>query len=504
MAAPDRKLVAAMAQRLSRGLSQVAAGGGGLLDFIPRVSPQFSRPVHLAPLVRLFERAVAGEPVRAVVSAPPQHGKTEAMLHGIAWALTRDPSLPMAYATYGASLSESKSKRARGLVREAGVELSGDSESASEWLTRAGGGLRATGVGGSLTGHPAKIVLVDDPYKNRVDAESGAYRRRVEDWFEDVAKSRLAPGGSMIVWATRWTPNDLSGKLISDGWEYVRLPAIEDASLEAFEAVEKALREATSPVVEEALRGELARAFERLRVLWPERWAGRVMELLERRSNPYTWASLYMGSPRPRGGTVFHDVYRYDPSELPRVGYVDGLGVDLAYAGKDSSDASAMVKGRRFGGQLFIRSALKVRVPAPVFVRRVGEEQAAEGGIPCWWYASTTERGAAELAIGHGATITPMLARADKFVRAQGYAGAWNEGRVLVPSDAGPWLDTFLDAHLNFTGIGDEDDDEVDAAVALYDGLVPEVVIRAQERRQPASEIGSDMRFGGMSDRRGY
>lgn len=468
-----------------------ATGDNALLDFIPRITTHFARPDHLAPLARLFERAVAGEAVRAVVDAPPQHGKTEVALHGIAWALRRYPTMPIAYATYGADLSHSKSRRARDLARTAGVELSGDAESVKEWLTRAGGGLRATGVGGPLTGHPARLILVDDPYKNRIDAESSAYRRRVEDWFDDVATSRLHPGGSIIVFATRWTPQDLSGKLIARGWERVHLPAVEEVSLERFEAAEKAARDG-APGADE----ELAAARSGLRLLWPARWKGREHELLERRSNPYTWASLYMGSPRPRGGTVFHDVYRYEPGELPRSGYTEGLGVDLAYAAKTSSDSSALVRARRFDGRLYVTDALKIKIPAPEFMQRVGAVQTIAGGVPCWWYASSTEIGAAQLGAGHGAIVTPMLARADKFVRAQPYAGAWNEGRVLVPSDAPPWLDSFLDAHLNFTGIGDEDDDEVDAAVALYDGLVPEVVVRADEPQARGREVFMPRRNG--------
>lgn len=488
---PNRKLLAAMASQMAERLEQVATSADGLLDFIPRITTHFARPDHLAPLARLFERAAAGETVRAVVAAPPQHGKTEVALHGIAWALRRNPQLPIIYATYGASLSESKSDRARQLARIAGVDISSTSASKGEWLTTSGGGLRARGVGGGLTGNPAGLILFDDPYKNRVDAESAAYRHRVQDMHDDVLMSRLAPGGSYILWATRWTTNDLSAKLAAQGWEYIRLPAVEDSSMERFEAAEKAARDG-APGADE----ELAAARAGLRLLWPARWKGREHELLERRSNPYTWASLYMGSPRPRGGTVFHDVYRYEPAELPRSGYTEGLGVDLAYAAKTSSDSSALVRARRFDGRLYVTDALKIKIPAPEFMQRVGAVQTIAGGVPCWWYASSTEIGAAQLGAGHGAIVTPMLARADKFVRAQPYAGAWNEGRVLVPSDAPPWLDSFLDAHLNFTGIGDEDDDEVDAAVALYDGLVPEVVVRADEPQARGREVFMPRRNG--------
>lgn len=492
----NNALYRSMALDLAQGARHVAAAGGGLLDFVPRVSPQFVRPTHLAPLARLFERAVRGESIRAVVAAPPQHGKTEVMLHGIAWALAQDPTIPFAYATYGADLSHSKSRHARDLARSAGVELSGNAESVKEWLTSAGGGLRATGVGGPLTGHGARIGLVDDPYKNRADAESSAYRHRVEAWFNDVLLTRIAPGGSVIVWATRWTPNDLSGKLVGEGWEYIRLPAIEDASLEAYEAIEKLLRKEVDADRAADLRVELARAEAGLRLLWPERWEGRRSELLALRKNAYTWASLYQGSPRPRGGTVFKDVYRYDPEELPRYGYREAMGIDAAYTRTTSSDSSAYNVQRRFGDRLYVVESFRGKLPVPDFMRRVGGVQKARGGIPCRWYTSTIESGVADLAAGYGASVEAVRASQDKFLRGQPMAGAWNDGRVLVPSSGEPWVDVFLNSMLDFTGIGDEVDDEVDAAVAAYDVLVPEFVLQpANPVRSPTPPVVSDRRW---------
>src|SRR5690348_1351741 len=69
-------------------------------EFIPRVTPRFGTPRHLEPLVNIFERIAAGERVRAVVSTPPRHGKTETIIHGIAWLLLNRPGLQLAYASY--------------------------------------------------------------------------------------------------------------------------------------------------------------------------------------------------------------------------------------------------------------------------------------------------------------------------------------------------------------------------------------------------------------------
>src|SRR5574342_285766 len=88
---------------------QRVRAGGGLNEFIPHVTPGYTPPRHLAPLVDELERAVNGQRVRVVCHAPPRHGKTESVLHCIGWGLRRKPRLVFGYATYGADLSYSKS-----------------------------------------------------------------------------------------------------------------------------------------------------------------------------------------------------------------------------------------------------------------------------------------------------------------------------------------------------------------------------------------------------------
>src|SRR6185312_5285148 len=88
---------------------------GGLLDFIPAVSRRFAPPRHLAPLVALIEEA-RRRPLRVVVSTPPRHGKTETLLHGIAWQLRRAPATQLAYISYAQRFAEKKSRKARELA----------------------------------------------------------------------------------------------------------------------------------------------------------------------------------------------------------------------------------------------------------------------------------------------------------------------------------------------------------------------------------------------------
>lgn len=415
-----------------------------LLDFLPSLSPRWFRPDHLAPIARLIERADKGEEVRACVSVPPQHGKTELLIHGVAWLLARHSEWRIGYASYNATQANDKSRRARDLARELGLAIRKDSDSVECWELDQGGAMLARGIGGGLTGQGLNGLIVDDPHKDRAEAESPASRRAVLDWFRSVGLTRVHPGGFVIVVHTRWHPEDLIGELsrvpeIDGGWEIINLPAI----------------------------GEDGRALcERLRPL---------AYLEQLRTGPkgvgeYEWASLYMGQPRPRGSMVFRDVYYYD--ELPKDGYSAAIGVDLAYSAKTSSDFSVRVDLLRKGDDYFVAGVHRAQCEARTFQGVLSEGRALYPGAPMRWYSAGAEKGVADLlnTMDGRLALAAIPATKDKLVRAQPVSAAWNSGHVLVPRNA-PWLDAFLRIVLGFTGQGDAHDDDVDALAAGFDAL---------------------------------
>jgi phage terminase large subunit-like protein len=433
----------------------------GLMDFIPRVSPGFGRPVHLKPLIEALERAPR-QPTFVVCHAPPRHGKTSAVEHAVAYYMVKNPKVVCGYATYGAELSHSKSREMRDIARRAGVELAPDAQGVKEWRTKQGGGLLATGIGGPLTGFGVNVLFVDDPIKNRMEAESGAKKQQLMDWWRDVARTRLEPGGSAVVFATRWTPDDLSGELIRQGWKYIRLPAIADGTQTDDRAVGAAL--------------------------WPERYNEAALEEIRRGSGEYTWASLYQGLPRPRGGTVFHATPgTYAAEQLAEVlkrpgGFRRGIGADFAYTKKRSADHSALVTGlgvviekKKY---VYVTHVVRKQIEAPQVAAEGKRLQEQNGRCPALAYVSSIEKGVAQLMAGYGFRVQAELAVADKFTRAQPYAATWNDGRVLLPDTASDdpvevarlsWVGVFLAEHLSFTGSDDREDDQVDASAALHD-----------------------------------
>lgn len=422
-----------------------------LLEWIPKYATGYRSPNHLAPLCELLERAER-EPVQAVVHAPPRHAKTETILAALARFMQRNPSKRHAYITYQADLAKEKSRRVQDLAMAAGVELR--NKAIAHWWTRAGGALFTAGVRGPFTGRGVNgLMIIDDPFKSRLEAESTTVRNQVSQWFKDVAYTRREPGCSIIIVMTRWHPQDLAGEKIASGWENICLPAIghDETGAEA--------------------------------ALWPDQYGLDELRKIEHEVGAYTWTSLYQGAPRGRGGSVFEDVHFYD--ELPSKMFRTGLGFDLAYTAKKYSDYSAAVAMRAVEDTYHVAEAVRKQARASEFKRHALDFVARHGrSARRRWYCSGTEIGVADLlkasdgnpgerSLDVGAETTKL----DKFTRAQPMAAAWNAGRVLVPSqalvDSDPakyaWVEPFVTELLGFTGLDDEHDDQTDAAVAAYD-----------------------------------
>jgi predicted phage terminase large subunit-like protein len=445
-------------------LATLAGGGERLADFILRLSPHRPPPRHVEPLIAVIERA-RQERVRVCVSMPPRHAKSLTVLHGIAWWLKSAPADTLAYFSYADDLARSKSRIARRLALDAGVRLASDSANLSEWRTIEGGGLLAGGAGGGLTGHGVSgLLVVDDPLKNREEADSPVIRNRVWEWLNEVGYTRME-GASAICIGTRWHQDDLIGRLEATGeWQMLSFPAI----------------------AEEA--DQLGRAPGD--ALWPERFPVEELETIRRQIGEWSFASLYQGLPRPRGTSVFGEPHYFDLSSWTPAGARVVIGADPAASEKTSADWSvALVLAIEGRGDRVIGRVLDLwrgQVTIPVFteqLRRLSRR---------WWNAAIAVE-----AVG-GFRAVPQLLRAvdpllrltevklhgDKFQRAQAVAAAWNDGRVLVPTSA-PWLASLLAEVGSFTGVRDAHDDQVDALAHAWNSLQAGTVRVAHLNRGP-------------------
>lgn len=209
------------------------------------VSPRFGYAwdaKHQLYLDNILMDVEAGRKKRVIINMPPRHFKSQtSTAHFPAWYLGRNPDHMVMTASYAASLVEDFSAQTRALITEFGPELFGvtisqRSRKINNWKMAGHiGGLKCAGVGGSLTGKGAHLAIIDDPHKDRAEANSDTVRERVWEWYTSVLRTRLEPNGAIIVIQTRWHDEDLAGKLImamgaddpyADQWEIISFPAL--------------------------------------------------------------------------------------------------------------------------------------------------------------------------------------------------------------------------------------------------------------------------------------
>lgn len=146
---------------------------------------------------------------RAIITLPPQEGKSQRVSRRYPlWTLTHNPDTRIAIVSYSHAVARRWGRTIRDDITthpDLGLTIRPDLSAQHEWqLAEAQGGVYTTGIGGSLTGRPVDLLIIDDPIKDREQADSTIYRNRVWDWWTDVASTRLAPGAPVILILTRW------------------------------------------------------------------------------------------------------------------------------------------------------------------------------------------------------------------------------------------------------------------------------------------------------------
>jgi predicted phage terminase large subunit-like protein len=271
-----------------------------LLNFIRYTRPDYEVNWHHRKVAEALDRVLAGKCRRLMIFEPPQNGKSEQVSRRFpAYALGKKPNLRIVACSYSMSLAEDMSRDVqkiidsqeyRELFPETRLATQRDLEKRTQGqfdIVGHKGYYKAAGVDGSITGKTADIGIIDDPIKNREEAESEVYRERAWNFYQSAFATRqFGDKGAIILCMTRWHQDDLAGRLIAqaennpnaDKWEILNLPAIAEEDDE--------YRSTGEP-------------------LWPDKYP--LDELTRRRAGmgEYDWSALYQQRPSPIGGGLF-------------------------------------------------------------------------------------------------------------------------------------------------------------------------------------------------------
>lgn len=269
-----------------------------LLRFTEYTNPIYERAQHHEQIAAKLEAVERGEIDRLMIFMPPRHGKSElASKRFPAWCLGRKPQRQIIAASYNSDLANDFGRSVRNIVAEPefgqvfpGVSLAADSQAANRMNTNKGGAYVAAGVGTAVTGRGAHIALIDDPFKDREEADSERRRELVWDWYRSTLYTRLMPGGAIVLIQTRWHEDDLAGRLLEHDagqWDILELPALNDA-------------------------GE---------ALWPQWYGKQALERIKATIGPREWSALYQQQPQPDEGTFFQRAWFKEWGKLPALRY---------------------------------------------------------------------------------------------------------------------------------------------------------------------------------------
>jgi hypothetical protein len=342
---------AAAIQRAKRARVQLLADCPTPADLAARFDPTYVRTQAGDLIASRIVEAMTAYDGRLTVSQPPQTGKSLTLRWTCVWLLLRDPDTRIVYASYAASLARTSGRIIRSLIETHcepyGLRLDQSHRDASDWQIEGHlGGVYAVGTGGALTGRASSAMIIDDPHRSQADADSPTMRENVAEWWSAVARTRLAPGAPVVGVATRWHPEDLISRFITEGWPSINIPAQADG--ETPDALERA--PGTYLVTP---RGTTAADWENTR----------------REAGERTWAALYQGRPAPLEGGVFQRSWfgTWRVTELPAGCNPPTVVVDPADNPGDGDEAGIIVgTSHPVTGKVYILADLS----APMTVAR--------------------------------------------------------------------------------------------------------------------------------------
>jgi predicted phage terminase large subunit-like protein len=428
---------------------------------------------HLAVIQRYLFALINDEFDNLIVSMPPRHGKSSFITTAFpGWYLGNFPDNNVIITSYEATLAAHFGRAVRDMMDEYGQSVFGlsvrsDSRAAADWHLRgmnhtgqpATGGLRATGVGGGLTGRGGDLIIVDDPIKDAKQAQSDLYRATVWDWYLSVLFSRREPNAKQIIVMTRWHEDDLVGRLLDpsrsdevDGqkWVVLNLPAIAE---EEGDVLGRKVGDA----------------------LWPERWPLDELRVARGTQTAYWWGALYQGRPAPATGNIFkRSWWRFwepaganlgpvririnddeeiarDPVPLPA--FQDTASSwDLTFK---KGSGTAFVAGQKWGkkdGSAYLLDQTRARRDFPETVAAFQRFHEQHSDITAKWVEDKAN-GPALIALLRDQIpgIIPVQPEGSKENRARGVAYYAESGNVYLPHPAvAPWVWEFIEEHSAF------------------------------------------------------
>lgn len=406
-----------------------------------------------------------------ILSMPPQHGKSQSITEVLpSWFIGKTGGEGRVISlSYGDDLASRFGRRNKSKVIEFGkaifgIELSSNKQADKEWeIEDHDGGMVSAGIMAGVTGKPADLIVIDDPIKNRMEAESETYRENLWNEYLSTVDTRLSANGLVVVIMTRWHEDDLVGKLMK---------TIPDECLKINIPLEPEEKDVLGRGPNEALFPEIGKDYN---------WLLRKKKLYISEEGTSSWESLYNGKPvAAKGNLIPVDKFKYY-EELPE--HFDQViqSWDCTFKDSDGSDfVVGTVWGRkgtdkylidlfraRMDFESTLRAILLMTNKYPQAFAKLIEDKANGSAI-----ISTLRKKI------HG--IMPVEPHGSKLARCQSILPEIRGGYVYLPQFAA-WLPEFVKECKAFPK--GSHDDQVDSMTQALDYLRSDFIIEEPEKK---------------------
>ena len=431
---------------------------------------------------------------RLIITMPPQEGKSlRAARDFPTWVLTQRPDTRIVNASHSQSLANRNGRLIRNAIQvhgELGLEIAPDNGAVHEWeIAHHEGGVLSVGIGAGLTGRPADLLIIDDPIKDRLEADSEVFRNSRWDWWTDVASTRLAPGAPVVVILTRWHEDDLAGRLLAaedgDIWTVLNIPAQADHDPSVGET--DPLGRAPG-VYLQSVRGRTDRQWEATKI----------------RVGSRTWQAMYQGKPSaPAGDMLLRKWWRRYPEPLD-IERSDGSHVvthcdelmqswDMAFKDTKSSDFVVCQVWMRRGADAYLLDSVRRRMD---FVETCAELKRVSAKWPQATLKLVEDKANGTAVISSLNRIVPGIVpeepQGSKEARAAAVSPLIEAGNVYIPDDKlAPWAGDFVEEAAGFPH--GANDDQVDAMSQALNRLILQPLL-AGELLFDEDDVDPDLR----------
>jgi predicted phage terminase large subunit-like protein len=409
---------------------------------------------------------VSGKTRRLIINVPPRHLKS--LLASVAlpaFYLGHNPAAQIICVSYAQELAEKLARDCRSVMMSAWYKaifpmtrLSTQRPSVQELITTRHGFRLATSVGGILTGRGADLMLIDDAAKPE-EAISEALRKRVNDWYNSTAVSRLnsKQNSCVVIISQRLHEDDLVGHVLEqEDWDVLKLPAIaerdEEYEIEALGRRRRFTRRAGEP-------------------LHPAREPKEVLDAIRRSVGEFNFAGQYQQAPIPLGGGLVKREWlrTYAPGERPELFDLIAQSWDTANKPTEFSDFCVCTTWGIKGSNIYLLDVLKKRMDYPELKRAVrAQAEAHKASVVLIEDRASGTQLIQELISEGLHTIKRYVPAGDKQMRLYAQTATIENGFVYLPREA-PWLADYL--HELTTFPNSKYDDQVDSTSQALDWI---------------------------------